>query len=176
MRSLFATAILLCLSACSGPIETRVSSAGDTSIGALSYQLPENADQKNPDLTVAKRLLVGALAERNIRRTNSAPLLLQITLSQRAADLGLKKGDGAKAKIIAAPKEKKAFQSCKDKEYRLAIRFSKISDGAMVYAGDAAEYHCKASVADALPAMVKVIVADMDGPRGDKVLTRRGEE
>ena len=176
MRYLFALSILFGVAACRGNVETRVSSAGEAKIAGLIYQLPEKSDQEKADNLNARRLLVAALAQRDIRRADTAPVLLQITLSQRAADLGLKKGEGDKATVIATPKEKKPFQSCKDTEYRLGIRLSKISDGSLIYAGDAAEYHCKATFSEALPAMIDAIISDMGGPRGDKTLSRRGKE
>ncbi len=155
----------------------RISSAGAEKIGSLDYQLAEQgADQQNADYLLTQRLLTEALKERGIHHTASAPIILQVTLSKRPANLGLTIGEGEGAKTIATPKKNKPLQSCKDEEYRLGIRFFKISDGSSLYSGDAAEYHCKASLSEALPAMVNAIIYDMNGPRGDKIRLRRGKD
>jgi hypothetical protein len=177
MRKLLALFLLLGIPACSGSIETRISSAGAEKIGSLEYQLAEQgANQQNADHLLAWQLLAEALKGRSVQQTASAPIMLQVTLSKRPANLGLTIGEGDGAKNIATPKKNKPLQSCKDEEYRLGIRFFKISDGSLLYSGDAAEYHCKASLSEALPAMVSAIINDMDGPRGDKIRLRRGKD
>jgi len=176
MRHYLAILVLVGLSSCGGKVETRISSAGEPNIGNLVYQFSENTGPQNSDLENARQLLTSALAARDIRQGNSAPIFLQVTLSDRAANLGLTKGGETKTTVISAPKKKKIFQNCKDREYRLAIRFSKISDGSIVYAGDVAEYHCNATVSESLPAMVSALVADIDMPGGDKTHSRRGKE
>lgn len=173
----FALLILLGIPACSGQVETRISSTGAENIGSLEYQLAEQTTaRQNADFFSAQQQLVQALAARNIQQSNSAPVLLQVTLSKRPAQLGLTKGEGEVAKTIASPKKKKPLQSCEDQEYRLGVRFSKISDGSVLYAGDVAEYHCNASLPEVLPDMVSAIIGDMDGPRGDKVRHRHGKD
>ncbi len=123
-----------------------------------------------------RNLLIAALAQRGFSRSEAAGVMLEIALSDRPAELALTRGEGEETSVIAPSKERKPLQSCDDREYRLSIRFTRISDGAHLYLGEAAEYHCRASLSEALPAMVNAIVSDMDGPRGTKVVERRGRE
>ncbi|MEE9432928.1 MAG: hypothetical protein V3V15_01655 [Sphingorhabdus sp.] len=176
MRPKFPLVILLGLAACAGPIETRLLSAGEANIDALSYSYSKPTAAASAEYGMARALIIEALSKRNFRNAENAPVLLQMAVSERPANLGLKRGEGENVKVIAPTKKRKLFQSCKDREYRLSLRFTQVSDGRLLYSGEAAQYHCKLGLSEALPGMVDAVIADIDGPRGAKVIKRRGRE
>jgi hypothetical protein len=53
---------------------------------------------------------------------------------------------------------------------------TRISDGAELFKGRAAEYHCKMTAEEAMPALVDAALADLGKPRGSYVLKRAARD
>lgn len=158
---------------CSSDIETRVSSSGVSSPDPAAYMISTVAET-SPEMRSAYRLVALAMARKGLTLAKEAPLHLEITLDARPAALSLGSKDGAEA--LSPAKRRKPLQSCEDREYRLGVTLTKVSDGIEIYRGRAAEYHCKLEMADALPTLVRATLADYGNPRGSYVLSRKGRE
>ena len=155
-------ALPLLLAGCIGPIETRIDSAGLSGASPPSYLL--DADSMN--LTEgADALVINALAQKGLRRSETAPINLQIAVSDRPAAIAVQSASATLAKSAGK-------KSCADREYRLGVTLTRISDGAEVYRGHAAEFHCKLTMAQVLPVLVKSALADFGAPKGSYVVTR----
>jgi hypothetical protein len=152
----------LLLAACTGPIETRVDSAGLANVSPGAFEV--DADSSNLSEN-ADTLVINALAQKGFRASSTASLSLQISVSNRPAAVAIQSGSATLSK--AASK-----QRCADREYRLGITLTRISDGAEVYRATAAEFHCKLTLAQVLPVLVKSALADLGAPKGSYALTR----
>jgi hypothetical protein len=158
---------------CSSMVETRVSSSGVQSPSAEAYMI-STVDESSAELRDAYKLVAKSMATRGFTLAKEAPLHLEITLDGRPAalSLGTKEGPGS----LSPAKKAKPLQSCADREYRLGVTLTKVSDGREIYLGRAAEYHCRAEIADVLPLLVDAALADFGKPRGTYVLKRKGRE
>lgn len=156
---LFTLALSLSLAACVGPIETRIDSSGETGARLTSFQADEAAAVE------ALPLVTAALTERGYRSDASGSLSLQVTVSDRPADLALKSGEA----MLSPAKGKKR---CAKREYRLGVVLTRLSDGVEIYRAHAAEFHCKLTLTEVLPVLVKSALADLGAPRGAYVVNR----
>jgi len=163
-------AALLC--ACSGPIETRVLSAGTENLEPRGYMLSEKPTGASAEYALAQQLLRDGLAERGFVLQDQADALMTFTVSNRPANLSVSTGQ----RKISAEKKNKPLQNCEDREYRVAMQLVAIADGEKLYAGEAAEYHCKATLAEALPAMAEILVDDIGSVPGKKKRQRLGKD
>lgn len=161
MRATF-FALFLSLTACAGPIETRVDSIGQAMDRPISFVA--NPEILGPSAN-AQLLVSAALVEKGFAATDLAQLSLDVTLSDRPADLSLHSG---KATLATASGKK----LCAKREYRLGVILTKIADGVAQYQASAAEFHCKQSVEQALPFLVTAALKDMAAPRGRYVVKR----
>jgi hypothetical protein len=130
--------------------------------------------ETSPELRNAYKMVAASMASKGFSLAKEAPLHLEITLDARPAALSLGGKDGAGS--LSPAKPKKPLQSCEDREYRLGVTLTKVGDGSEIYRGRAAEYHCKAEMADALPTLVSAALTDFGKPRGNYVVTRKGRE
>jgi hypothetical protein len=154
--------ILLLLAACAGPIETRVTSSGLASPLPATFAVdPTLADPAANAQGIAARLL----GSKGYSQAEIAELNLQVTVSDRPAELSLQNG----STTLSAAAGKKP---CAKREYRIGVTLTKISDGSEYYRGTAAEYHCKLASADVLETMVKSALADLGAPRGSYTVKR----
>lgn len=163
--SLLVSALLPCalmISACAGPIETRVDSAGLSSAAPTSFAI--EPDIGGPAAGVQAKV-VQMLTGRGYRVADNGALKLHVTASDRPAELALQ--SGAKELSPAAGKKR-----CAKREYRVGITLTRISDGADFYKASASEFHCKLGLDDALPTLVSAALADLGAPRGSYVLNR----
>ncbi|MGL5836973.1 MAG: hypothetical protein ACRCY3_00565 [Sphingorhabdus sp.] len=169
----FATGILLTmLAACTGPIETRISNSGAGLSVPVSILI--EAPSSNPVTASARQAVLTALADRGFATSEQGELQLQVGLSERDASIAVSETSKTGSKSLAGIKKRKPFQNCADREYRLTVVLTRISDGALQYRGSAAEYHCNAGLPDVLPALTKQALADIARPKGDYVITRSG--
>ncbi len=171
-RLLLSLAVSGALAGCAGPIETRVNSMGQAAAVSGSYVLAETNDAESPELLMARRLVTERLNAKGLSASKTATLHLEVTVSSRDAALGLKQGDQS----LSGAKPKKPFQNCKDKEYRLGIVLTRIADAEVVYRGSASEYHCNASLGDAVPGLVDAALADLGAPKGQYAAKRTGRD
>jgi hypothetical protein len=160
-------------SACSSGIETRISSSGVTLPKAEPYMIT-SAAETSAESRSAYLMVAENLTQKGFAIATEAPLHLEVTVDQRDASLALGSNTGPES--LSAPKRKKPLQSCHDMEYRLGVTLTRVADGAEIYRGRAAEYHCKISMAEALPALVAAALADLGNPRGSYAVLRNAKE
>jgi hypothetical protein len=158
MRS-FILALILPLAACIGPIETRIDSKGLSPVEPAAFQMDADA------LPAAVPMVKAALEAKGFRVETGAALNVQVTLSDRPAELALKEG----AAVLSPAAGK---QRCADREYRVGVTLTRIADGVAVYRGIAAEFHCKQTVEQVLPLLVSAALADLGSPKGIYAIKR----
>ncbi len=157
------------LSACAGPLETRVSSSGATALAPATYIWAPDSGVASNDVAEAKRLVSAKLAERGFTAADTGSLHMEVAVASRPASLGLVAGE---KDVLSPVRRKKTFQRCGDNEYRLGITITQIADGAEVYRGNASEYHCKEALGSVLPRLVDAALADLGQPRGTYSIKR----
>jgi hypothetical protein len=158
MRSLIFVC-LLSVTACAGPIETRIDSAGVALVKPTTFQIGEAASAE------ATPTIIGLLQQKGYQQAGTGQLSLQVALSDRPAELALQSG----AATLSPAKGKKR---CAKREYRLGVTLTRISDGAEIYRANAAEFHCKLTLADVLPILAQSALADLGAPRGAYIVNR----
>ncbi len=158
------------LASCSGPIATRISSTGP-GVPAPTSILAEKVDAASVSMA-AREMVAAKLSERGFTLGDPAALQLHVAVSERDAAIAVSLDNNELSKA----KTGKPLQSCADKEYRLAVALTRISDGALLYRGSAAEYHCRATLVQVMSALADSALADLAAPRGDYVVTRDGFE
>jgi hypothetical protein len=157
--------VFLIVSACVGPIETRVDSRGLNEAQPVSILADTDVAVASSE---AHRVVEQALFAKGFRAASESPkadVSLHVTLSDRPADLSLNAG----SEVLAPPSGKKR---CAKREYRLGLTLTKIADGAIIYKSHAAEFHCKQTVQQALPALVDAALRDIGAPRGAYIVKR----
>jgi hypothetical protein len=172
MKQLALPFMMLALAACAGPVETRIDNTGQAGAVIGTYVLAETGEAESPELLQARKLVADRLAVKGLTASDTGTYHLEVTVSSRSAVLGLKQED----RSLSGPKPKKPFQNCKDSEYRFGIALTRIVDGAEMYRGSAAEYHCRAGLEQTLPTLVNAALADLGAPKGQYVLKRKGRE
>lgn len=150
---------LLGVTACAGPIETRIDSAGMASVKRATFQMGEAASAE------ATPTIVGLLQQKGYQQAATGLLSLQVALSDRPAELALQSGTA----ILSPAKGKKR---CAKREYRLGVTLTRLSDGAEIYRAHAAEFHCKLTLAEVLPILAQSALADLGAPRGAYIVNR----
>lgn len=126
----------------------------------------------SPELRSAYTLVVKNMAQKGFAIAKQARLHAEITLDARDAALALASSAGN----LSAPKRRKALQSCNDREYRIGVTLTRVADGAEIYRGRAAEYHCKMTIVEALPTLVDAALADLGQPRGSYAVMRKAKD
>jgi hypothetical protein len=163
-----ALAITLLLTACSKSVETRVSSAGMRDFQASNFQVTVPDPSASPQLQLAYRLVIEKLAEKGMKPRDDGALQLEVGISARPANIGIKQP----GKTIATPGKAKVSRQCSNQEYRISIALTRIADGAEQFRGSASETHCKQGLSEILPFLTDKATADLGSPRGDYVLKR----
>ena len=159
---LVAPLLFLFVSACIGPIETRVDSRG---LGvAQPFSFATDSDVLGP-AGDARKLVAQALVAKGYRAAEMADVILHVTFSDRPANLSLHSG----ATVLAPTAGK---QRCAKREYRLGVTLTKIADGSLYYQSHAAEFHCELTVQQVLPVLVDAALKDLGGPRGSYTAKR----
>ena len=161
MRLVF-PALFLLVTACIGPIETRVDSRGTGESQPVSFLV--DSDVLGPAVG-AHQLVADALSAKGYRTAQIADVSLHVALSDRPADLSLHSGSA----VLAPTSGKKR---CAKREYRLGITLTRIADGSLFYQSIVAEFHCKLTVEQALPALVEAALKDIAAPRGNYTVKR----
>lgn len=163
--------ITLLVSGCAQTIETRVTSMG-MPIAVPAAFMMSTTEETPAEVRRAYPIVTKRMIAKGYSIAKEAPLHLQVTVDARDAALALGNSDGVAALSVA--KARKPLQSCADKEYRVGVTLTRVADGAELFRGRAAEYHCKMTLADALPALVDAALADLGAPRGSYAVTRKG--
>lgn len=159
---LLAPTLFLLVSACIGPIETRVDSRGLGGAQPVSFAADPDVLGSIVD---AQKLVAQALVAKGYRPAEMADVSLHVTLSDRPAELSLHSGPA----VLAPTSGKKR---CAKREYRLGVTLTKIADGSVYYQSHAAEFHCKLTVERVLPALVDAALKDIAAPRGSYTVKR----
>ena len=173
MRYLVVPLTAMLIAGCSQAVETRITSKGQPALVAGAFSLSENKSQ-TAELLAAQKLVTDALLSRGYAVAENGTLHLEVSLSERPAELSL--GTAAGPASLAIAKRKKPLQSCKDREYRIGVALTRVTDGALVYQASAAEYHCNQPLAEVLPELVKAALADLGNPRGTYSVRRTGRD
>lgn len=164
----------LVLAGCSGPIETRIHSAGDGVTGPITVLADETA--LSPAAVEAQRRVQSAISARVGIAPGAPTHHLSVALSERPAMFALSVGNAQGERAIAPAKTRKPFQNCADREIRVSIILTSISDGREEYRGEAAEYHCKATVEEVMPHLVDAALRNFPAANGRSVLRRSGRD
>jgi hypothetical protein len=162
MRSFGFFLIIGLLAGCVGPIQTRVDSAGATDVQPISFAA--NGDATGVAVT-ARSKVTALLEKRGYSVTANPDLNLQVTVSDRPAELALKNGDAT----LSPSADKKR---CAKRDYRLGITLIRISDGSVFYRASAAEFHCKLGIEDRLDDLANAALQDLGAPKGSYIVTR----
>ena len=173
MRYLVVPLTAILIAGCSQTVETRIMSKGQPALVAGAFSLSENKSQ-SVELLSAQQQVTIALVSRGYSVAENAALHLEVSLAERPAVLSLGTATGPAS--LASAKRKKPLQDCQDREYRIGVALTRIADGALLYQGSAAEYHCNETLANAIPELVKAVLADLGNPRGTYVARRTGRD
>jgi hypothetical protein len=174
-RLLLSSILFLGLSACARPIETRVNSAGPGVATTLTI-LHETPPTASSAAVQARAAVIKSLTNRGFSETQAGDVQLHVAFAEREAAISVKVKSGETVTDIAAAKAAKPLQSCADREMRLSVILTRIGDGTELYRGEASEYHCKAQMAEVLPALVTAALADLSRPKGAYKTRRQGLE
>lgn len=162
------------LSACAGPIETRVVSTGE-GLREPATILSEAAPTSE-ETAMARKLVVDRLIIQGYRESENGAIQLHVAFAERDATITVSAKSGDTATDVASAKKQKPLQSCADREMRLIVTLTRIADGTELYRGNAAEYHCRARAGDVIPALVEASLNDLSAPKGAYRTTRQGLE
>ncbi|MEM1133227.1 MAG: hypothetical protein AAGH53_09835 [Pseudomonadota bacterium] len=175
---LFSAALSVVAAACSGPIMTRIEGQSAAQLPSRGqYILADVPDVDLPLLDQAQRYAVTDLAEHGWELSqDSADYQLVVTLSERPAAIGLKVKQEDNLRLIAEPKEEKPLQSCEDVEHRVTVTLLSRTDGSKAYSGSAAEFHCKAELAETMAILVNAALEDFGQSGSKRVVQREGKE
>lgn len=164
-------ALTLLATGCGQAIDTRVTSLGTPWATPAAFMI-STTDETPAEVRRAYPIVAKRMAAKGYHLTKDAPLHVQVTVDARNAALALGNTEGVSA--LSSAKSRKPFQSCEDREYRVGVTLTRVADGVELFRGRAAEYHCKMPLGDALPALVNAALADLGGPRGTYIVTRKG--
>jgi hypothetical protein len=153
---------LLLLTGCAGPIETRISSDGSTSISPAQFSVEKTSNIAG---ATAQDLVIKALSQKGFQLADPAMHSLHVSVSDRPSHLAINAGE----KTLSPATDKKL---CAAREFRLGITLTRIADGAVTYQAHAAEYHCKQTLSQVLPYLVDAVVNDLGSPRGSYIVKR----
>ena len=163
IRLFFLTIPFLFLaSACSGPIETRITTHSAAALPKPKhFQYSAKPGQDSPSHAIARDLVSAALLDAGFKQKDAASILVSVAFADRPASIAVSAGDGPDVESIAEIKEREFLQSCEDQEHRLSVTIVNQVSGANIYTGTAAEYHCKAEFGDSLPHLVKAALSNL---------------
>ena len=164
--------LIASLAGCSNTVETRITSSGQSNLTPTSLLF--DAVAQPAELTAAYKMVAEALGKKGFAVAENGAVHLQVTLSSRPAQLAI--GTGPTANNLSPAKQKKALQSCADKEYRLVVILTQIADGTEIYRGSAAEYHCNLTLAETTQPLVTAALADLGNPRGAHITKRDSKD
>lgn len=174
MRGLVLVGALL-LASCAAPVVTRIDTAmpGARPVSA-SFVVADVPGDVAPVQQDATGLVVQSLAQRGWTISDSADVLLSVTLSDRPAQSQLLLGDdyGKPAGVIGPAPTRSNNRGCARRDQRLTVTLAHRATGDLIYSGAASEYHCKAGLEQNLPALVAAALDGMDNAPGVRQVER----
>lgn len=178
---LILSGITVIVSACGGPIETRtITQAAAPLPVQKQFTLSPEIEQKSKAYSKAREFVISSLEKYGFSHTGNAPVLVNIAIADRPAEMTITVGEGQSFKTLVAAKKNRALQSCADREHRMTIIMTDKNDGALLYSGTAAEYHCKGTIDASIPYLVDGALADLSSGISsevkNKTLIRKGIE
>lgn len=179
--SILTITMLAMTASCAGPIQTRIQTQMAAPVtDQKQYRFTETPEQQSIAYQAARKLVAQELGNRKLSQDDSALMLVQIAFADRPASIAITAGKEDQSTPVAIAKKQEFLQSCEDSEHRLSISIVHQADGAQIYSGSAAEYHCKGKFDDSLPHLVKAALSDLgvnpDGTVRTKIRTRSGVE
>jgi hypothetical protein len=159
--------MILMIAGCAGPVRTDISSAGTgVAQGSALMWAPVSEEQPlRADEQAARAAVTRALEQKGYHLLPDAPLLIDVGVATRMADIALTDGAG---KRLSGDKGKHLLQNCKDRLLRLNVHIVERMSGATAYAGSAQEAHCHAALDDVLGRLGASAVADIAVPAGSR--------
>ncbi len=171
-----AAALLALMTGCSGPIETRIETALPAAPARGATYVLSAAEGKTGTVEEqARRLLETRLSAHGLTRIEdpeAALYAVALSISERPADMTYTTGD--RAPVMA--KRNKPFQSCNDRDLSVAVTMTRVADAAPAYRGTAAEYHCKAKLAEVMPSLLDAALKGLGGQTGSWIEKRSGTD
>lgn len=167
----------LALAGCAAPVVTRIDAVVPATIPrSASFVLAPVPDDIAPVHRQATTMITTALQQRGWSEREAGEYLLAVTLADRMASATLKAGDDAgKAQaVIAAAADRTTNRGCARRDHRLTVRLTHRVTGEALYAGSAAEFHCKATLDNSLPYLVSAALDGLDGQPGVRQVKRKG--
>lgn len=167
----------LALAGCASPVVTRIDASAPAPLpSAASFTPGMLPDNLAPLHQQATDMVTAAFQQRGWRAAEAGDYLLAVTLSDRPAVAKLQAGDdgGAAQALIGPVPDRSNNKGCAARDHRLSIRLTDRVSGAIVYAGSAAEFHCKAALTDSLPHLVAAALDGLDGAPGTRRVQRSG--
>lgn len=165
----YAALLALCaLSACSGPVETHVASAGAGVAPGMAWDWapqPEDAAPPGAVEQAVRATIEQRLAGAGHPRREGAPAMLAMGLAERPASIAIRTDDGAGA--ISGAKGARLLQNCKDRMLRLTLHIAERRSGRTLYSGAAQESHCHAASGEVADALARAALADLRSPGGE---------
>ena len=172
--ALLGIALVALLTGCSGPIATRIETALPAAPASGSSYILSLAEGKVGAIEAdAVRLLESRLSGHGFTRTidpEAAQYAVALSVAERPADMTYTTGGAP----LAVAKSRKLMQSCNDRDLRVAVVITRVADAALAYRGSAAEYHCKAKMADVMPGLMDAALQGMSGKTGSWIEKRHG--
>ncbi len=173
MRALIPFFLAFGLVGCQTGVETRIANSGVGIKTPQNFSLAEAPGPKNPLTMQAQSAVVSELIRQGHQQTDAAPVQLIVTFAELPAKLVLKNGAG---QALSEAPRKRIFAPCAKNEYRMGVTMINIADGAILYQGSAAEFHCKAGAEAVLSTLVKDALKDLEQPKGRYVTKRNGAQ
>ncbi len=165
------------VTACSGPIQTRVDSAASPlPIGALQFHFAQTPGPTNGLLTEAQDAVSAQLVSKGWTKAADTGALVTVTIAERPASIAITQQQDTETHTRVPAKRQKPLQRCKDVEHRLSIAVTDTATGAAIYNASASEYHCKGTLTMSLPYLVRAALKDFGEKGGKSVQTRAGVE
>lgn len=175
-RAMALVAVLL-LAGCASPVVTRVDASAPAPLPrAASFALAPLPEDIGPLPGQARDMVAAGLRQRGWSQVEQGDYLLAVTLAERPATITLAAGDdfGKPAGTLAPAADRSNNKGCARSDHRLTITLTERASGALVYAGSASEFHCKAALNDTLPHLVAAAVDRLDSGGGRVQFAREG--
>jgi len=159
-------AMALALSGCAGPVETLAGGTGPVPAN-LTVAVMAAPDLNGPAIEQARAAVAAALAGQGYVVAPQAQAVVTVGLAEREAVTAVTAPGGT----ISAAKRQRLLQNCADRTQRVTLAFYTTPDAEPVRAF-AEEHHCKAALADDLPALAARAVDGLLHPGDPRVTTR----
>lgn len=167
----------LLLAGCAAPVVTRIDAAVPAPLPLRSsFVVVAAPGDPAPAQKQAIDMIAAVLTQRGWTQAETGDHLLSVTVSDRPATSRLQAGDNAGKPLaeIGPVPDRRTGGGCAMRDHRLAVRLTNRVTGSDVYAGSAAEFHCKAGLDESLPHLVAAALDGLGGAAGQRMVDRKG--